>query len=117
MKVFNTKMLFFVQDLLSYSLEGLQDLWKDVMSHSEERRGWITELDENLKKAEDDRMQMVSCSIKIMFYFSFLYLIKKGPIAILSVPLLVKVFFYILILCAESDIFGIITRRVSVFCD
>jgi len=35
-------------------------LWCNVLSHSEVRRGWITELDDTLKKAEEDRMIMVS---------------------------------------------------------
>lgn len=41
-------------------MEGLQELmWADIMSHSEVRRDWITDLDATLKKAEDNRMQMV----------------------------------------------------------
>jgi len=48
-----------LQDLLTYSLEGLHELWNEVQGHSEVRQEWITALDESLKKLEGDRMEMV----------------------------------------------------------
>jgi hypothetical protein len=49
----------YLQDLLSYSLDELYLLWDSIQAHSEVRQTWITELDDSLKKAEDDRMEMV----------------------------------------------------------
>ena len=53
------------QDLLTFPLDALHELWNKVQGHSEIRQGWITELDDRLKKAEDDRMDMVNSSILI----------------------------------------------------
>ncbi|XP_052788439.1 coiled-coil domain-containing protein 180-like [Mya arenaria] len=47
------------EDLLSYSLESLHNLWDNIQSHSEERQSWLTSLDDSLKKVEKDRMEMI----------------------------------------------------------
>lgn len=49
----------FCQDLLTYNLEELYKLWDQVQHHSAERQAWINELDQQLSKVEDDRMDMV----------------------------------------------------------
>ena len=53
-------MSIFFQDLLMYTVDGLALLWQDIESHSIVRQDWITQCDNDLKRAEDDRMQMVS---------------------------------------------------------
>ena len=48
------------EDLLTYNLEALHKLWDEVQGHSADRQQWILELDQQLTKAEDDRMDMVN---------------------------------------------------------
>ncbi|XP_052220939.1 coiled-coil domain-containing protein 180-like isoform X2 [Dreissena polymorpha] len=47
------------KDLLSFSLNALNNLWADIQAHSEQRQSWIVSLDDSLKKVEDDRMEMI----------------------------------------------------------
>lgn len=47
------------EDLLTYNLEELYKLWDQVQHHSAERQAWINELDQQLSKVEDDRMDMM----------------------------------------------------------
>ncbi|XP_069121816.1 LOW QUALITY PROTEIN: coiled-coil domain-containing protein 180-like [Argopecten irradians] len=47
------------EDILSYSLDGLHALWEEVQGHSKVRQEWIEELDQQLTKAEDDRMDLI----------------------------------------------------------
>lgn len=47
------------EDLLDYSLQELYLLWENIEAHSEVRQTWIMELDTSLKKAENDRMEMI----------------------------------------------------------
>ena len=51
------------QDLLTYTVEGLDLLWQEIESHSVVRQDWIIQCDNDLKRAEDDRMQMVSMNV------------------------------------------------------
>lgn len=48
-----------IQDLLTYNLGELYKLWDEVQHHSAERQMWINELDKQLSKVEDDRIDMV----------------------------------------------------------
>ncbi|KAL3871453.1 hypothetical protein ACJMK2_039450 [Sinanodonta woodiana] len=52
------------EELLSYTLEGLNNIWEDVQSHTATRQFWITELDTALGKAEDERMDMIRAIFK-----------------------------------------------------
>lgn len=45
---------------MTYTVDGLELLWQEIQSHSAVRQNWITQCDNDLKRAEDDRMQMVS---------------------------------------------------------
>ncbi|XP_021341706.1 coiled-coil domain-containing protein 180-like isoform X3 [Mizuhopecten yessoensis] len=47
------------EDILSYSLDGLRALWEEVQGNSKVRQEWIEELDQQLTKAEDDRMDLI----------------------------------------------------------
>ncbi|XP_056009695.1 coiled-coil domain-containing protein 180-like isoform X3 [Ostrea edulis] len=47
------------EDLLTYNLEELHKLWDEVQHHSAERQTWINELDQQLSKVEDDRIDMM----------------------------------------------------------
>ncbi|KAK3581902.1 hypothetical protein CHS0354_024214 [Potamilus streckersoni] len=52
------------EKLLSYTLEELNNIWEDVLSHTPTRQVWITELDTALGKAEDERMDMIRAVFK-----------------------------------------------------
>ncbi|XP_078326142.1 coiled-coil domain-containing protein 180-like isoform X7 [Crassostrea virginica] len=47
------------EDLLTYNLGELYKLWDEVQHHSAERQMWINELDKQLSKVEDDRIDMM----------------------------------------------------------
>ncbi|KAL4219460.1 hypothetical protein ACF0H5_022039 [Mactra antiquata] len=47
------------EDLLTFTLEELYELWNEVQSHSEVRQSWITDLDNTLKDIENRRMNVV----------------------------------------------------------
>lgn len=52
------------EDLLTYTLDGLHLLWQEIQSHSLVRQDWIMQLDTDLKRAEDDRMEMIQSVFK-----------------------------------------------------
>ncbi|XP_061169622.1 coiled-coil domain-containing protein 180-like isoform X3 [Saccostrea echinata] len=47
------------EDLLTYNLEELHKLWDEIQGHSAERQTWINELDQQLSKVEDDRIDLM----------------------------------------------------------
>ncbi|KAK3086983.1 hypothetical protein FSP39_000010 [Pinctada imbricata] len=47
------------EDLLTYDLEALHKLWEEIQAHSSTRQTWIADLDQQLTKAEDDRMDLI----------------------------------------------------------
>ncbi|KAH9500705.1 hypothetical protein Btru_076321 [Bulinus truncatus] len=47
------------KNLLKMSLSSLENLWTDILSHSEKRQNWILEMDESLKNIETERMNKI----------------------------------------------------------
>ena len=59
-----------IQDLLTYNLGELYKLWDEVQHHSAERQMWINELDKQLSKVEDDRIDMVRLDFMLYMHFA-----------------------------------------------
>lgn len=51
--------VFFLQDILTFTLDDLYKIWENVQGHTNQRQEWIKFLDQQLSDTEDERMDVV----------------------------------------------------------